>query len=37
MEGGKLLSEIYYSDSAEKKFKNKEKKKNYVPHIIPQL
>ena len=37
MEGGKLLSEIYYSDSAEKKFKNKEKKKNYVPHIMPQL
>ena len=32
-EGGQLLSEKYHSKTAEEKFKNRERRKNYVPTI----
>lgn len=36
-EGGKLLSEIYHSESAEKKFKEKAKRENYDPTLTLQF
>ena len=36
-EGGKLLSEIYHSESAEKKFKEKAKRENNRPTLIMEM
>ena len=36
-EGGKLLSEIYHSESAEKKFKEKARRENNRPTLIMEM